>query len=98
MAKQSAPKSPVKTIQETQQSPLSEKLGTVNQSISIELGRTEASLDNILQWSEGSLIELDKVSGTSVDVYINGVPFFKGEVVTIDENFGVRITEIISED
>lgn len=67
----------------------------VSLSIIIELGRTETSIDNLLEWSEGSLIELDKVSGEAVDVYINGKPFAQGEVVTIAENFGVRLTEIL---
>ncbi|MBT4140461.1 MAG: hypothetical protein HOE48_21305, partial [Candidatus Latescibacteria bacterium] len=47
----------------------------VSLSIIIELGRTETSVDSLLEWSEGSLIELDKVSGEAVDVYINGKPF-----------------------
>jgi flagellar motor switch protein FliN len=68
----------------------------VSLSIIIELGRTATSIDNLLDWSEGSLIELDKVSGEAVDVYINGKPFAQGEVVTVAENFGVRITEILS--
>ncbi|MBT3602229.1 MAG: hypothetical protein HN521_04105 [Candidatus Latescibacteria bacterium] len=67
----------------------------VSLSIIIELGRTETSVDSLLEWSEGSLIELDKVSGEAVDVYINGKPFAQGEVVTIAENFGVRLTGIL---
>jgi flagellar motor switch protein FliN len=67
----------------------------VSLSIIIELGCTETSIDNLLEWSEGSLIELDKVSGEAVDVYINGKPFAQGEVVTVAENFGVRLTEIL---
>lgn len=67
----------------------------VSLSIIIELGRTETSIDNLLEWSEGSLIELDKVSGEAVDVYINGKPYAQGEVVTIAENFGVRLTDIV---
>jgi flagellar motor switch protein FliN/FliY len=98
MAKQSAPKPPPDTTQEAQQSPILEKLGTVNQSVSIELGRTEASLDSVLDWSEGSLIELDRAQGDAIEVYINGIPFFRGEIVTVGEHFGVRITEIIEED
>jgi flagellar motor switch protein FliN len=67
----------------------------VSLSIIIELGRTETSIDNLLEWSEGTLIELDKVSGEAVDVYINGKPFAQGEVVTVAEKFGVRITELL---
>ena len=63
-------------------------------SVSIELGRTKEQISTVLQWTEGSLIELSKVSGDAVDVLINGKAFAKGEVVTIAENFGVRITEL----
>lgn len=71
------------------------RLMGVNLSMIIELGRTEVAVGNLLEWSEGSLIELDRVSGEAVDVYINGKPFARGEVVTIAENFGVRLTEIL---
>ena len=71
------------------------RLMDVNLSIAIELGRTEVSISTLLDWSEGSLIELDKVSGEAVDVLINGRSFAKGEVVTIAENFGVRLVEIL---
>ena len=63
--------------------------------IIIELGRAETPISTVLEWAEGSLIELEKVSGEAVDVYINGKPFARGEVVTIAENFGVRITELL---
>ena len=63
-------------------------------SVSIELGRTKEPISTVLEWTEGSLIELSKVSGDAVDVLINGKAFAKGEVVTIAENFGVRITEL----
>lgn len=74
------------------------RLMDINLSIIIELGRTEVPISTLLEWSEGSLIELDKVSGEAVDVYINGKPFARGEVVTIAENFGVRITEILPQE
>ena len=71
------------------------RLMGVSLSIMIELGRTAVAISELLEWSEGSLIELDRVSGEAVDVYINGKPFARGEVVTIAENFGVRLTEIL---
>ncbi len=71
------------------------RLMDIKLSIIIELGRTEVPISTVLSWSEGSLIELDRVSGEAVDVYINEKPFASGEVVTIAENFGVRITEIL---
>ena len=64
--------------------------------ITIELGRTKLTIKNILQLGQGSIIELDKLSGDPVDVYINDRKFAEGEVVVVDENFGVRITEIVS--
>jgi flagellar motor switch protein FliN len=67
----------------------------VDLSVSIELGRTEEPISTVLEWTEGSLIELTKVSGDAVDVLVNGKIFARGEVVTIAENFGVRLTEIL---
>jgi len=64
--------------------------------INIELGRTKQTIKSILQLGQGSIIELDKLSGDPVDVYINDRKFAEGEVVVVDENFGVRITEIVS--
>ncbi len=71
------------------------RLLEVKLSITIELGRTGVDIATLLAWSEGSLIELDKVSGEAVDVLINGKPYARGEVVTISENFGVRLIEIL---
>jgi len=64
--------------------------------ISTELGRTEMKIADILSLSPGSLIELDRLAGEQVDLLVNGILFAKGEVVVIDENFGVRITSILS--
>ena len=66
----------------------------VKLSVSIELGTTSADISTLLHWTEGSLIELDKVSGEPVDVIVNNKPYARGEVVVIAENFGVRLTEI----
>jgi flagellar motor switch protein FliN/FliY len=63
--------------------------------ITIELGRTAMFIKDILKLSPGSIIELNKLSGDPVDVYINEKKFAEGEVVVIDENFGVRITELV---
>jgi len=63
-------------------------------SVSIELGNTEENINTLLQWTEGSLIELDKVSGEPVDVIVNNKPYARGEVVVIAECFGVRLTKI----
>jgi len=64
--------------------------------ISVELGRTRMLIKDLLALSSGSIIELDKLAGEPVDILVNGKLIAKGEVVVIDENFGVRITEIIS--
>ena len=64
--------------------------------VSVELGRTKMTLKEVLELSVGSLIELDKLTGEPVDILVNGKLIARGEVVVIDENFGVRITDIIS--
>lgn len=63
--------------------------------ITVELGRTEKLIKDILEFSPGSIIELDKLAGEPVDILVNNKPIAKGEVVVIDESFGVRITDII---
>ena len=64
--------------------------------VTVELGRTRKSIKEILELTNGSIVELDKLAGEPVDIQINGMYLAKGEVVVIDENFGVRITEIAS--
>lgn len=64
--------------------------------VTVELGRTRKSIKEILDFNTGSIIELDKLAGEPVDIHVNGQLTAKGEVVVIDENFGVRITEIVS--
>ena len=64
-------------------------------TITVELGKTKKLIKDILELSEGSIIELDKLAGEPVDILANGKYIAKGEVVVIDENFGVRITDIV---
>jgi flagellar motor switch protein FliN/FliY len=64
--------------------------------ITVELGRTRKLIRDILELTPGSVVELDKLAGEPVDVLVNGKLIAKGEVVVIDENFGVRITDIIT--
>jgi flagellar motor switch protein FliN/FliY len=64
--------------------------------VTVELGKTRKNISEILGISMGSVIELDKMAGEPVDVLVNGKLIAKGEVVVIDENFGVRITEILN--
>lgn len=63
--------------------------------VTVELGRTQKLIREILEFGQGSIIELDKLAGEPVDILVNGKPIAKGEVVVIDESFGVRITDII---
>jgi len=70
----------------------------VSLPITIELGRTRMLIRDVLKLGPGSIIELDKLSGEPVDLYVNEKKFAKGEVVVIEENFGVRITELIKVD
>ncbi|WP_313234860.1 flagellar motor switch phosphatase FliY [Sporosarcina ureae] len=65
--------------------------------VTVELGRTKRSVKEILEMSGGSIIELDKLAGEPVDILVNNRYIAKGEVVVIDENFGVRITDILSQ-
>ena len=64
--------------------------------VTVELGRTQKSISDILDFAPGTIIELDKIAGEPVDVLVNGKLVAKGEVVVIEENFGVRVTEIIN--
>ena len=64
--------------------------------MTVELGRTKKQIKDILGMGEGTIIELDKLAGEPVDILVNHKPIAKGEVVVIDENFGVRVTEIWS--
>ena len=68
----------------------------VYMEMTVELGRTKKSIKEILGMGEGTIIELDKLAGEPVDILVNHKPIAKGEVVVIDENFGVRVTEILS--
>ena len=63
--------------------------------VTVELGRTKKSISEVLDFAPGTIIELDKVAGEPVEVFVNGKMVAKGEVVVIEESFGVRITEII---
>lgn len=63
--------------------------------VTVELGRTNKSIKEILEFSPGTIIELNKIAGEPIDVLVNGKFVAKGEVVVIEENFGIRVTEII---
>ena len=63
--------------------------------VSVEIGRTKRNVKDILEMTSGSLVVLDKLAGEMVDVYANGQCIARGDVVVVDDNFGVRITEIV---
>jgi flagellar motor switch protein FliN/FliY len=65
--------------------------------VTVELGRTKKLIREILEFNPGSVVELDKLAGEPVDILVNGKLIAKGEVVVIDENFGVRITYITNQ-
>lgn len=64
--------------------------------VTVELGRTRLLIRDILDLGTGSIIELDKIAGEPVDLFANGLLVARGEVVVIEDNFGVRVTEIIT--
>ncbi len=68
----------------------------VYMEMTVELGRTKKPIKEILGMGEGTIIELDKLAGEPVDILVNHKLIATGEVVVIDENFGVRVTEIVS--
>lgn len=63
--------------------------------VTVEIGRTQRKVQDILAFSKGSLVVLDKLAGDQVDIFVNGKCIARGDVVVIDDNFGVRITEIV---
>ena len=63
--------------------------------ISVEIGRTKRFVKDILDFTKGSLVVLDKLAGEQVDLYVNGQCIAKGDVVVVEDNFGIRITEIM---
>ncbi|MCY1274554.1 Flagellar motor switch protein FliN [compost metagenome] len=65
-------------------------------TISMEVGRSEISIRNLLQLNQGSVIELDRLAGEPLDVLVNGTLIAHGEVVVVNEKFGIRLTDVIS--
>ena len=63
--------------------------------VTVELGRTKKSIKEILEFAPGTIVELDKIAGEPIDVLVNGKMVAKGEVVVIEESFGIRITDIV---
>jgi flagellar motor switch protein FliN/FliY len=62
----------------------------------MEIGRTKISIRNLLQLNQGSVVELERLAGEPMDVLVNGTLIARGEVVVVNEKFGIRLTDIIS--
>ncbi len=65
-------------------------------TLSLEVGRTRISIRNLLQLNQGSVVELDRAAGEPLDVFVNGTLVAHGEVVVVNEKFGIRLTDVIS--
>ena len=65
-------------------------------TISLEIGRTKISIRNLLQLNQGSVVELDRLAGEPLDVNVNGTLIAHGEVVVVNEKYGIRLTDVIS--
>lgn len=79
--------------------PTQENIGLIMDvplEVTVELGRTKKSIAEILDFAPGTIIELNKIAGEPVDVLVNGKFVAKGEVVVIEESFGIRVTEIVN--
>ncbi|MBP1473387.1 flagellar motor switch protein FliN [Frateuria sp. MAH-13] len=65
-------------------------------TVAMEVGRTRISIRNLLQLNQGSVVELDRAAGEPLDVFVNGTLVAHGEVVVINEKFGIRLTDVVS--
>ena len=68
----------------------------VTVSLSLEVGRTRIPIRNLLQLNQGSVVELERGAGEPLDVYVNGTLIAQGEVVVVNDRFGVRLTDVVS--
>jgi flagellar motor switch protein FliN/FliY len=74
------------------------RLGDVPLEMSVEIGRTQMTVGDTLDLRAGSIVTLDRLAGEPVDLLVNGTPIARGEVVVVDEQFGLRVTEILEGD
>lgn len=68
----------------------------VSVSLSLEVGRARIPIRNLLQLNQGSVVELERAAGEPLDVYVNGTLIAQGEVVVVNDRFGVRLTDVVS--
>jgi len=71
-------------------------LGDVELNVTVELGRTEMLVEDVLKLGDGSVVELDKLAGDPVDVFVNGRLVARGEVLVLNDNFCIRVSEIVA--
>lgn len=70
-------------------------LANVRVSMTVEVGNTQITLQDLLRLNEGSVVELDRMAGDPLDILVNGTPIAKGEVVVVGEKFGIRFGDIV---
>ncbi len=92
---------PVPELEEESHAPLDEEANLdvildIPVTISMEIGRTKIPIRNLLQLNQGSVVELDRLAGEPMDVLVNGTLIAHGEVVVVNEKFGIRLTDVIS--
>jgi flagellar motor switch protein FliN len=101
MAEEEAQKAEIDNLEEGMDSGDDEEVNLelildVPVTIAMEIGRTSISIRNLLKLSQGSVIELDRMAGEAMDVMVNGTLIAHGEVVVVNEKFGIRLTDVIS--
>jgi flagellar motor switch protein FliN/FliY len=94
-------KAPLKDLHDEHRPPPSDEVNLdvildVPVTISLEIGRTKISIRNLLQLNQGSVVELDRLAGEPLDVMVNGTLIAHGEVVVVNEKYGIRLTDVIS--
>lgn len=70
-------------------------LSSVKVAMTVEVGRAQITLHDLLRLNEGSVVELDRMAGDPLDILVNGTPIAKGEVVVVGEKFGIRFVDVI---
>ena len=85
-------------IEKGEESANQEMLMKVPLEISVEIGRTKKLVKDILEFTQGSLVVLDKMAGEQADLYVNGQCVARGDIVVVEDNFGIRITDIVTRD
>ena len=93
-----APGLEVSGIEKGEESANQEMLMKVPLEISVEIGRTKKLVKDILEFTQGSLVVLDKMAGEQADLYVNGQCVARGDIVVVEDNFGIRITDIVTRD